>query len=332
MVNLHAGFTLPEYPFLTYVTEDYIRSLDLCLVKETRGRNYWEQVYRYPSYGLSLFFSTLGNDKILGKEIALNYFFKVNFISRDKFHFYNRTGIGIGYVSRTFDLEKNYLDVAVGSHFNIHFNFRMGTDFFLSDRLEMHLGLSFDHFSNANTREPNLGINYLTGYGGLAYRLGQKTEKQKQEIEAHVRKNNYELFYSIGGKYTRALSSDYFVTSSLSFEMTREFFRVFHLGVGADLFFDPSIESQLIKDGVEFRESYNYQSGIHFSQTFVYNRFSIIIQEGIHLLLTDQLNNKIMYNRGILKCRISNHFSIRLSMKSHLHILDYPELGVGYKF
>jgi hypothetical protein len=44
------------------------------------------------------------------------------------------------------------------------------------------------------------------------------------------------------------------------------------------------------------------------------------------------VNGKRMYNRGILRWKINPHWMMSISMKSHLHILDYPELGFGYYF
>lgn len=332
MANYHSGFIVPEYQFITYITEDYIRSFDLCIAKKTHGKNSWEQLYNYPEYGLSLFYSSLGNNEILGKELALSYFFKVNIISKNRFHLFNRTGIGVGYVNRKFDFENNYLNVAVGSHFNFHFNFRIGVNYLLSEKIELNSGLSFDHFSNAKISVPNLGINYLTAYGGLSYRIGEKTEQQEHEIDPHVKKNNIELFTSIGGKYTQTLSSEYNLTSSVSLELTREFFRAIHFGTGIDLFYDSSVESQLESNGKEYKDAYRFQTGIHISQEFVYNRISIILQEGIYLFLTDMVDENLIYTKGIIKYKITEGISVRLSMKSYFHILDYPELGIGFKF
>lgn len=330
--NYHFGFALPEYEFLTYIIEDHIQSIDICLIKETAGKNYWQQIYKYPEYGISLFYSTLGNNEVLGKEIALTGFIRMNFISRSRFRFYSRAGIGLSYVNRKFDLENNYLNVAVGSHFNMHANLRLGANFSLSEKIELNTGVSFDHFSNANLAEPNLGLNNLTAYGGLSYRLGLKTEKKRHEIPDHIKKSNIEVFLSMGAKHTRALASKTFLTSSAAFEINWELLRTFRFGTGVDLFYDSSVKTQLEEDDKEYKSAYSFQTGIHISQALVYDRCSIIIQEGIYVFLINQLNNKRMYNRFIFKYMITEYFSIRIAMKSHLHILDYPELGVGYKF
>ena len=104
------------------------------------------------------------------------------------------------------------------------------------------------------------------------------------------------------------------------------------MGSGIDLFYDSSLKSQLLNANTEFKDSYSFKSGIHISQIFVYNRFNIIIQEGIYLVLVDKLDNKLIYNKGIIKYWIKKNISLQLSMKSHLQILDYPELGISYKF
>jgi hypothetical protein len=76
----------------------------------------------------------------------------------------------------------------------------------------------------------------------------------------------------------------------------------------------------------------DFRTGIHLSQEIVFERFSFILQEGLYVGLVDQVNGKRMYNRGILRWKINPHWMMSISMKSHLHILDYPELGFGYYF
>lgn len=332
MVNLHKGYNLPEYQFLTTITEDYVRSIDISVFNETTGESEWEQLYNYPEYGLSLFYSTLGNDKIMGREYALTYFFRVYLLSKNRFRIYNRIGIGLNYVTRKFELKDNYLNVAVGSNYNMHFNLRIGANYSLTNKIKLNTGISFDHFSNGNTGEPNLGINYLTGYGGISYRLGKNNERKVHELKPHVKNNAIEIFASVGGKHSRALASKFFFVSSFSMEIDRALSRKFSFGIGTDLFYDSSVETSLEKSGRNYKSSNNFQTGIHLAQSLRYNKFSISIQEGIYILLTEKVEKSLIYNRGIIKYQATEHLSVRVAMKSHLHILDYPEIGLGYKF
>lgn len=330
-MGVHQGVLLPEYQFINYLSRDYTRSFDLSFVKETTGKNSWEQLYNYPSFGFSFFYSTLGNDDVFGREYALTPFFRINLLSRKKFKLYNQTGLGFSYVTKKFDLVDNFQNVAVGSHGNFHFNVRIGAKILLFQNASLLAGASLDHFSNANTSEPNLGLNYLSYFFGFEIPLGRKEDYIKTELPPKEKAVQNELVFNLGGKHSRSLSSKYYLTSSLSFEKRKSFWRVLHLGVGADLFYDTSIEDQLEKLNESYQSYYQFQTGIHVSQSIIYNRFSITLQEGIYLGLTERIDDYVMYNRGIVKYWVTDQFSMRLSMKSHLHILDYPEIGMGIK-
>ena len=329
--SLHRGFNVPEYSMFTYITNDYVNSVNLSIIKKTSGKNEWETLYNYPEFGVSLFYSTLGNDAIFGREFSISPFFKTNFIHKKNFNFYNQIGVGLGYVDKKYDPETNFLNVAIGSNLNIHFNFRLGVDYQIASRISLSSGLSFDHLSNANMSEPNLGINYLTAYAGFSYRIGEKSVIQSPVFEANQPKNTISLVYNVGGKYSRALSSQKYFTSSFSTEIRRNISRAFHLGLGLDVFYDASVKDRLIAAEKTYHSIDQFMTGIHFSQTLVYNKLSLTIQEGIYLFLTDKVEENFMYNRGIISYRISKKISLRLAMKSHLHILDYPEFGIAYR-
>ena len=329
----HKGFVLPEYKYFLYIVEDPVQSLGLNFSRRTTGKNDWEQLYSYPEYGLTVFYSTLGNDNVYGSEIALLPFFNYPIFSKKRVSVDNQIGLGISYVTRKFDLEDNYQNIAVGSKLNMHFNLRLEVKIQVLKRYQLHTGLSFDHFSNANMQEPNIGINYITSYAGIGFLVGNSSHPQVHELTPHRKDHGLELIYSFGAKHTRAFQSTTFFTSSGTVEFKWDLFRVFHVGVGADLFYDSSTETEMqALHRTGFKDYYDFRTGLHLSQEFVYNRVSLIVQEGIYLFLTDRVNNKIMYNRGIVRYKISDHWFVGISMKSHLHILDYPELGLGYRF
>ncbi|MEO5602563.1 MAG: acyloxyacyl hydrolase [Cyclobacteriaceae bacterium] len=332
--NYHYGFILPEYTNFLYLADAPVRSASFNISKETTGKNSWERLYKFPEYGLSVFYSTLGNDEVHGREIALFPYFNLNIISRKRFDIFNETGIGVSYVTRKFDMTDNYLNIAVGSHLNIHFQLKFGLNYKMPEKkLQLQGGVAFDHFSNSNTREPNLGLNYATVYTGVKYLVGQQTERQMVEDKPHVPGHHWELIYSAGGKHPRALGSKIYFTSSATVEYKCEAFPALHFGLGADLFYDTSTEAEMLTLEMDHhKKSHDFRSGLHVSQELVYNRLSLILQEGVYLLLTDKVEKHVMYNRGIIRYRVSDHFFVHLAMKSHLHILDYPELGLGLRW
>lgn len=259
-------------------------------------------------------------------------FVQTYLIRKKRFQLTHQFGIGLGYATKKFDINSNYENISIGSHLNIHFNVKLGTKIKLSDKLSLNSGLSFSHFSNANMAEPNLGINLFTAYAGFNYALGEQTEFKKLEIDKHITQHEFAFIYAAGGKHTRALQLNAYFTSSISTEYKFHWKRKFHVGVGLDLFYDSSTKVEMISSNSEvYKPIYDLRSGVHISQEIVYNRFSFILQEGLYVGLTDRVNQKRMYNRGILRWKF-DHFLLSVSMKSHANILDYPEIGIGYYF
>ncbi len=327
------GFVIPEYQNINYTVQQPIGALEISLFKRTIGKSEWEQIYKYPEYGLTVQLTSLGNKKVLGTETGLFPFVQFYIIRKPKIQFTHQYGLGLGYASKKFDLASNYDAVSIGSHLNIHFNFKLGLRFQLSQSWNVATGLSFTHFSNANMAEPNLGLNLLYGNLGVAHTIGEQEKYIEKEIESHFVKHEFDFIYAAGGKHTRALQSNIFFTSSLSAEYNFHWKRKFHLGIGLDLFYDSSTKVEMAANGYEkYRSLDDFSSGIHFSQEIVYNRFSFILQEGIYVGLENKINHAAIYNRAILRFKLNNHFLMHFSMKSHLHILDYPELGFGYYF
>ena len=75
----------------------------------------------------------------------------------------------------------------------------------------------------------------------------------------------------------------------------------------------------------------DFRTGLHLSQEIAYGPFSFILQEGLYIGLTNKVDqNKLMYNRAIVRYNFNDRFLVHITMKSHLHILDYPEVGFGY--
>ncbi|MGB0166941.1 MAG: acyloxyacyl hydrolase [Luteibaculum sp.] len=200
-MSYHRGYAIPEYSFVNYVTTDPVQAIELAYSKRTQGKNFWEALYNYPEFGAALFYSTLGNKEVFGEEVALTGFFTYYFSKKGRLQIYNRTGIGLGYATRKYHPEENYLNVAVGSHFNIHFNMRFGAKIDLMDRLALSSGLAFDHFSNGNTSEPNLGVNTLTAFMGLSYQLNETSNREATTIPQHENHSEYYLFLSTAGNF-----------------------------------------------------------------------------------------------------------------------------------
>jgi hypothetical protein len=332
-LSIHSGtgYVIPEYSNINYSVIDPIQSISFSWNKRTTGKRLTEQLYNFPEYGISAGFSTLGNKEVFGYELSLYPYFRSFFYRGAHSSFFHQFGFGLGYSTKKFSLATNPDNISVGSHLNMHFDYQLGYRLNLNKAWGLEAALRFAHFSNANMAEPNLGLNLLYLNAGVTRSIGAQEPTVRQDIPRNIKRHEMAVIYAIGGKHTRALQSTIYFTSSASIEYKYHAFHKFHFGAGLDLFYDSSTKTELsIKPGTTYEPKDAFSSGIHLSQEIVFGDFSFILQEGLHVGLMDKVHTSPMYNRAILRWKCSDHLLIHISMKSHLHILDYPEIGFGY--
>jgi hypothetical protein len=331
LANVHRGVILPEYGFIGYSLNDYTSGFELNILHQTSGKTIWEQLYRYPGWGLSFFYSTMGNAQVFGNQFSLYPYYRLHLIEKQKWSLFYQMGVGATWVTQKFHLTDNFTNLAIASNLNIHYHADFLFRYDLNARCSVNGGLSFNHISNANLSEPNVGLNAAGLTAGVIYGMGKPIERiTNNALEEFKPVTRYSIILSGGMKHTRTFESYQYPALTVSFDINRRPFYKFAFSAGIDFFYDSSIEPQLIRKNQEFKSHYAYSSGVHLSQEFIYNRFSLLLHEGVYIGLKDRLNGYSLYNRAIVRWQFTNHFFTQVSMKSHLYILDFPELGLGY--
>lgn len=327
----HYGLLLSEYPFFYYLVNDNIEAFEYNIQKEASGKKLWHKVHKYPSLGISLFYSGLGNDSIFGKAFTINPYIQFKLSERKKFELKYRLGVGLCYVTHHFDFQENYHNIAVSSPFNIWFNAELSAYYHINPIISFTTGIAFSHISNANMSQPNFGLNNLTLFSGIQANINHTEKIYDYEIPKFKCKNEYSVITAGGIKHTRRFSEQFYFAGSVSFDYKRVLGHKFSLGAGSDLFCDTSIPDEMRREGkTDIKDIYKLKTGLHASQELIMGRLSLIIHEGIYLLLKDELNNNVMYNRGILRYKFSDHFFVNLGVKSKIVVLDVIEIGIGY--
>ena len=69
--DMHYGLVIPEYKHFTYLVNKPVVSAEISLLRQSIGRSDWEQLYKFPEAGLTLQFTTLGNNDVFGHEFGI---------------------------------------------------------------------------------------------------------------------------------------------------------------------------------------------------------------------------------------------------------------------
>ncbi len=331
--KVHTGMVFPLYEALSYLIEDDVYAFDVTVNFPAYGKDFWEKLYNYPRPGAGYSFWTLGNNDVFGKAHALYGYINIPITKRsDKFSLNYQISIGGAYLTKRFDISENHINRAVSSHANIFFRFGVDAKIKYNPRSEFVIEAGGTHFSNGKIKSPNYGLNSGTLSIGFNYLIGNYPAIiQEPEIPETVKLYEQSLFYSAGVKvYDNLLDYKYF-TSSFSYNLERILNHRRRIGLGADLFYDGSINEALaVEEGNQEDEFRNLiRAGLHVSYAARYKQVIMGIHAGHYFYSKYTVLTKL-YTRLSVQYMLSEHLSAGLTLRSHFGKADCMEIGMGY--
>lgn len=121
--------------------------------------NGWASFYNYPFTGITLSMSTLGNEKIYGKQFTVMPYIEFNTSNRLRNSIYFKIGLGCSYFTKHYDASENRHNKEIGSSLTWSFQSFMYYSLFVSKELSIDIGGGYLHSSNGHIQLPNYGLN-----------------------------------------------------------------------------------------------------------------------------------------------------------------------------
>ena len=342
MKNMEVDFRL-SYGFYMhhhYEMEGYrahFPMFELSLQKQTYGTSYWQTCFNYPSVGVTAFYSNMGNIDVLGKAFAIYPYIYFPFIKGNT-NFGIRFGLGIGYLTESYDHIENPYNICIGSPVNAAASITFDITHRFSDHFKMSLFGGLQHFSNGCTSEPNKGTNVLKGGISAAYMINEPVEyikaeqlNEKRTIE-YLKEFKPELYLglSYGSKRIDYLQEDYTTVLDLEVYVMEQVARIFKLGIGFDLVYDNNDILRNIKTGTEWTTAQILNPGVHVAGELLMGRTSFMFVVGEHL--GEYMHTEKSYQRLGLKIEFTEHIYGKVTLMVHQwHIADFLGWGVGFK-
>ncbi|MDR1369121.1 MAG: acyloxyacyl hydrolase [Dysgonamonadaceae bacterium] len=183
----------PEYIFPTDVFlkgENYAQkpirnslSTHLKYSFQHQPNTYADRIYGGAYQGVGLSYYSLDDKEELGNPIAF-YLFQGARIARIShqlsFNYEWNFGVSAGW--KPYDHDDNYFNIMLGSKVNAYLNTNFYLNWALSSQVDMNSGITLTHFSNGNTKFPNLGLNTAGLKIGLAYNFNRKSHSLSKPL------------------------------------------------------------------------------------------------------------------------------------------------------
>ncbi len=170
-LDIGIGQVVKHKEDLNYENPGIGKIIQWSIIRESYGYSNWERYWRKPELDLSLLYVDFGNKNQLGHAFALIPGARFEVFKTNRFITQIHFGVGIAYLTKTYDVNDNPRNNAIGSHWNNGTLLRLISSYDFNNRTQLSLSVSANHFSNGLTVSPNSGINSFGIHLGLRHRF-----------------------------------------------------------------------------------------------------------------------------------------------------------------
>lgn len=325
------GFLIAHREAMAHLPQSHFHSYELSYDFHSRGYKGWEQAHQNPKFGVMALAVLNDNKEVLGNAFGMAGTLtlpKKRWGKNAAWSLNNKIALGLGYVTKRFDLEGNPKNITIGTHLNLLIV--LGTEIrYTKLNYFFTLGLDFTHFSNGGTVKPNLGINIPSvriGAGFMTKKADfneQKLDFERNDLELLVSgifslKNNYE--------FQNRVFPAFGITGHLSKKQGKKYRYLY----GLDVSFSEANR--------QFLASSPDQTVMQTLQIGVFNAWELDVQRvvlsvGMGAYVYNPLDpHGWFYHRIGGRIFITERLYFLGYVRSHWAKADYFETGFGYKF
>ena len=169
------GYLAAHNSAMGHLSKQHAKSVELAYRIQTKGNKEWHRAYNYPTLGVALFVSSVGNRQILGTYSGVFGFMNLPLLKTNRFVLTAKIGAGLAYTDKIYNSETNILNVAISTHLNTRITMGLDAEFNFG-RNAVLLGVDASHYSNSAINTPNFGLNLPFVSVGYAYRINKTSD------------------------------------------------------------------------------------------------------------------------------------------------------------
>lgn len=322
-VNFRTGENRPHRPIIKNLTYPY-RGVDLKMGWQSIGKQYWQQSFRYPSYGIGVNWNTFKTD-VLGDPFAAYFYTNFPQITTKWARLDLEVDLGLSYGIHPFDSVTNPNNYSTGTAINAIFGLYLEQSFNLGKHLDLFVSEGFTHYSNGALGFPNLGLNIPSLKFGVRYQPNYREKIPKTISPPFETKWQINTYLGTGIKtlyFPTPYFREYLIAPTLFIRPSYKR----RLGLGFELAYNESIRGSYHKR--DYAGMQLVTSAVFAAHEFIIERFTIVTQFGIYL--KNQPASTFYYERVGMGFYLTPSTRIVLNLKAHYFKAEYVETGIVF--
>lgn len=330
----HYGFIISHRSSMASLIKGHVYGGEINYLFRTNGNKPWQQLYKYPDFGICMFHLDLANPQQLGTLEAIYPYtnLRLNKLNK-KINVNLRLGVGLAFVTKPFDRLTNHKNIAIGSHLNGFVNLRLSTSYMLSDAWGINAGVGLTHASNGAAKTPNLGLNMATINLGIGYAFGNRCfEYRKDSIPPCCKVWKISIIGVTGVKELEQPGGRKYMAFGLQTMALRTLNYKNKLGGGIEFTYNNATRTEWLSDSVS-NPTFDQmiQIGSKVCYAFVIDKLSLPVEFGVYVYKKQHTNGMFFHRIG-LRYMLTKHVIANISLLTHFAKADYFEGGFGYEF
>lgn len=283
----------------------------------------------YPRYGIALSYFDFDNT-ILGHSEMISYFLEPNYRISNNIKFNLRAAAGLIYASNPLNKIKDPDNRSYTTNINAYLQVGTGLNLNVTPHLSMALMGNFEHFSNGGFKQPNRGVNWVTGSVGFLY-YPQNNRLPKYKRSSFKGWKNGKIDFDAGVMYVphQGYNSEIFGQRNFLVgafgQATKQYGKVNALTGGVEIYYDKIVAS------TNSTKRMPLQAGIHAGHTFLFNKITFSQQIGFQVIKENVATSSFYFRFG-LSYKISRHLLAGINLKTHYDNADFADFRVMYRF
>ena len=330
-LNYARGVLLAHRATMKHLPQGPAQAMELRIYTQTNGSRAWHNVYNRPQAGVSIKGFDLANKDLLGYGLSIAAYISSPVISSPQFKWNLELAAGPGIISKPFDDDDNYKNIAIGSYGNAYVFLGQRFSYQANDQLHVSLAMAFNHFSNSAYSLPNLGLNYPTVSFGIGYQLQQSTAVDSVPSEASRQTGKWITAFGLGLKEISYPKNVKYPAFSLMGERSFGLSRKSSVIAGFDLMYNSGLYATRNAEINTVSAIGNTQLGLKVGYNLHIEEAQIFLQAGWYAIDSYKLDGRF-YHRAGIRYFFNDHFGTHLALRTHFFRADYFEAGMAYRF
>lgn len=332
-IKIHYAFLMAHHNHMRILTEQHFPIYQLNLFKSGNHGKEWQQLYRFPQYGLSILYSPLSSPNYMGFGIGIVPFINFPMYQKNRFSTNFFVGSGIGFIEKPFHITENYKNEAIGSHLNAVLMGQTDFRFRISQYTDISAGISITHFSNGKAKTPNLGINNIGIFTGFTRHFPIKNEVKVINSKKDHRLWEHNFFFSVSMKQIYPVGGKNYLYTAYSLNTKRIMNKKRKIGAGIDVFYDYSDRAHFQNKGFDNPDITYIKPALYALHDFRLGKMSIFFHIGTYLYAFDKNQHVgMIYDRVGIQYYFNDFISSLVALKTHYAKADCIEWSLNLSF